>query len=70
MEKLKLTCGRYLPSSTGTAEVRLAILEEYVSRLSAELEFRLDEAGRTLETLASGNGTAEAASTDATAPDA
>ena len=51
MERLKLTCGRFLPGTAGGSEERLAALEEYVSRLAAELEFRLGEAGATLEAL-------------------
>lgn len=51
MERLKLTCGRYLPAASGGSEERLAALEEYVSRLAAELEFRLGEAGVTLQAL-------------------
>ena len=52
MERLKLTCGRYLPGATGGSEERLAALEEYVVRLAAELEFRLGEAGVMMQTLA------------------
>lgn len=52
MERLKLTCGRYLPAAMGSSEERLAALEEYVVRLAAELEFRLGEAGMTMQNLA------------------
>lgn len=52
MERLKLTCGRYLPAAMGSSEERLAALEEYVVRLAAELEFRLGEAGVMMQTLA------------------
>lgn len=51
MERLKLTCGRYLPAGKGSTEERLAALEEYVGRLAAELEFRLGEAGKALEAI-------------------
>lgn len=51
MERLKLTCGRYLPAGKGGTEERLAALEDYVGRLAAELEFRLGEAGKALETI-------------------
>ena len=51
MERLKLTCGRYLPRLGENAEARLAALEDYVGKLTAELEFRLGEAGLALERL-------------------
>lgn len=61
MERLKLTCGRYLPAGKGSTEERLAALEDYVGRLAAELEFRLGEAGKALETITEAMAAASAA---------
>ena len=54
MEKLILTCGRYIPPSAGDSEIRVRAMEAYLARLSEELEILLGEAGRMLEALRSG----------------
>lgn len=53
MEKLILTCGRFLPPSGGDSEARVRAMEAYVARLSEELEILLGETGRMLEALQS-----------------
>lgn len=51
MEKLILSCGRYIPMSAGDSEIRIRALEAYLARLSEELEILLGETGRTLNAL-------------------
>ena len=53
MEKLILSCGRFLPPSAGDSESRVNALEAYLARLSEELEILLGETGRMLEALQS-----------------
>lgn len=53
MEKLILTCGRFLPPSAGNSETRVKAMEAYLARLSEELEILLGETGRMLEALQS-----------------
>ena len=48
MEKLILTCGRYLPPSAGDTEARIAAMESYLARLSEELEVLMGEMDRVL----------------------
>lgn len=48
MEKLILSCGRFIPASDET-DARVKVLEDYLARLSEELELLLAEAGRELE---------------------
>ena len=51
MEKLILSCGRFLPPSAGDSETREKAMEAYLARLSVELEILLGETGRMLEAL-------------------
>lgn len=51
MEKLILTCGRYLPPSAGDTESRIAAMESYLARLSEELEVLMGEMDRVLTAL-------------------
>ena len=51
MEKLILTCGRYIPSAAGDADARVAAMEAYLARLSEELEILMGEMGRVLTAL-------------------
>ena len=51
MEKLILTCGRYLPPSAGDTEARIAAMESYLARLSEELEVLMGEMDRVLTAL-------------------
>lgn len=51
MEKLILTCGRYIPQSAGDGETRVRAVEAYLARLSEELELLLGDTGRALEAL-------------------
>ena len=41
MERLILRCGRYVPSEAGDAALRVQTLENYVARLTEELEHLL-----------------------------
>ena len=54
MEKLILSCGRYIPSTAGDSEARAQAMEAYLARLSEELEILLGEMGRILEALQAG----------------
>lgn len=47
MEKLILSCGRYIPLSAGDAESRVRAMEAYLARMSEELEVLLGEMGAT-----------------------
>ena len=47
MEKLILTCGRFLPPSAGDSETRVKAMEAYLARMSEELEVLLGEMGAT-----------------------
>jgi hypothetical protein len=51
MEKLILTCGRYIPSAAGDADTRVAAMEAYLARLSEELEVLMGEMDRVLTAL-------------------
>ena len=51
MEKLILTCGRYIPSAAGDADARVAAMEAYLARLSEELEVLMGEMDRVLTAL-------------------
>lgn len=48
MEKLILSCGRFIPPAAGEAELRVKLLESYLAKLSEELEFLVKELDRTL----------------------
>ena len=50
MEKLILTCGRFVPAAAGT-EARLTAAEDYLARLAEEMELLISEMGRALEEL-------------------
>lgn len=39
MEKLTLSCGRYAPQTGDTVEARVRAMENYLARLSEEMEF-------------------------------
>ncbi|MBR5123617.1 MAG: hypothetical protein IKU90_00675 [Clostridia bacterium] len=43
MEKLMLTCGRFMPPHGGDTEQRVERLEAYLSKLTQELELVLRE---------------------------
>lgn len=51
MEKLMLTCGRFVPAGGDDEAARIRGLEEYLVRLSEELEWMVSELGRTLERM-------------------
>jgi len=51
MEKLILSCGRYIPSAAGNAETRIRAMEAYLARLSEELEVLLSETSVALDAL-------------------
>ena len=51
MEKLILSCGRYIPLSAGDAESRVRAMESYLARMSEELEVLLGEMGSTLDKM-------------------
>ena len=51
-----LSAGRFAPSGGGSAEARLSAMEEYVARLSEELELLLAEAGRAIAALEAAGG--------------
>ena len=51
MEKLILSCGRYIPQAAGNAEARVRAMEAYLARLSEELEVLLGETAGAIETL-------------------
>lgn len=51
MEKLILTCGRYIPSAAGDTDTRVAAMEAYLARLSEELEVLMGEMDRVLTAL-------------------
>lgn len=53
MEKLILKCGRYLPPAAGDSESRIRSLEGYLSELTGELEFLVEELDRVLTALES-----------------
>ena len=53
MEKLILSCGRYIPQFTGDTETRMRTMEAYLARLSEELEVLLGEMAEALENLRS-----------------
>ena len=53
MEKLMLSSGRFTPTAGGNAEARISALEDYLARLSEELELLLAEAGRAIAALES-----------------
>lgn len=64
MEKLILKCGRYMPSAAGDTESRVKLLEAYLSGLTQELEFLVEELDRVLQAQGMfatvGDGVAEA----------
>ena len=47
MEKLILSCGRYIPLTAGTSEARVRAMEAYLARLSEDLEMLLGEMDKT-----------------------
>ncbi len=49
MEKLILKCGRYMPPAAGDAESRVKQMEAYLSGLTQELEFLVEELDRVLQ---------------------
>ncbi len=51
MEKLILTCGRFIPVSGGDSEARIKAMEDYLARLSEEMELLVSEIGRAVESL-------------------
>lgn len=51
MEQLILTCGRFIPVSGGGAEARIKAMEDYLARLSEEMELLVSELGRAVESL-------------------
>ena len=51
MEKLILSCGRYIPSAAGNVETRIRAMEAYLARLSEELEVLLSETSAALDAL-------------------
>ena len=51
MEKLILTCGRYIPSAAGGTDAHVAAMEAYLARLSEELEVLMGEMDRVLTAL-------------------
>ena len=51
MEKLILSCGRYIPLSAGDAESRVRAMESYLARMSEELEVLLGEMDSTLDKM-------------------
>lgn len=48
MEKLILTCGRFVPAAGEGEAARIKGMEDYLSRLTEELELLFSELGRTL----------------------
>ena len=53
MEKLILSCGRYIPQFMGDTETRMRTMEAYLARLSEELEVLLGEMAEAPENLRS-----------------
>ena len=51
MEKLILSCGRYIPLAAGNSEARVRAMEAYLARLSEELELLLGETAKALSYL-------------------
>ena len=54
MEKLILPCGRFTPVPGESTEARMRAMEAYLAELSEEVEFLLEEIGRTLTILRGG----------------
>lgn len=51
MEKLILKCGRFLPREGLDSTVRLRSMEQYLAKLTEELEYTAAELDRTLREL-------------------
>ena len=51
MEKLILTCGRFVPAAAVGTEARLKAAEDYLARLAEEMELLISEMGRALDEL-------------------
>ena len=51
MEKLILSCGRYVPQAAGDVETRMRAMDAYLVRLSEEIEVLLLETSRALAAL-------------------
>ena len=51
MEKLILSCGRYIPLAAGDSDTRIRAMEDYLARLSEEMETLLAETAVALATL-------------------
>ena len=51
MEKLILSCGRYIPLGVGDSEARIRAMETYLARLSEEMEVLLAETARALDSV-------------------
>lgn len=49
MEKLKLTCGRFMPSRGGEPAERVERIEAYLTKLTEELEYLLGEMDEILD---------------------
>lgn len=54
MEKLILTCGRYVPAEEGDVLLRVYALEAYLARLTEELEHLLAQMDPVLQAAAEG----------------
>ena len=59
MEKLILTCGRFVPTVGGDEAERIRGLEAYLVRLTEELELIISELGRTLDRMDTDTDTEE-----------
>ena len=51
MEKLILTCGRFVPAAAAGTEARLKAAEDYLARLAEEMELLISEMGHALDEL-------------------
>ena len=51
MEKLILSCGRYIPQAAENTEARVRAMEAYLARLSEELEVLLGETAGAMDAL-------------------
>ena len=51
MEKMILSCGRYIPLAAGDSDTRIRAMEAYLARLSEEMEVLLAETAAALATL-------------------
>ena len=51
MEKMILSCGRYIPQAAGNSESHIRSMEAYLARMSEELEVLLGEAAGVLDAV-------------------